>query len=289
MRFNHDAESFAEARKYLLARAKQLLRFGVLLDKVYKVKGGDAFALFYIGGLKGKKYSAIYILKQNRGKGAYFKAREAIREKYGDAYDTVLTTPDCNLEGFLSANDIPHLVLDPNTLNGKPFPEYEIISEFWDDKVAKRSGVHYMNHVDEGLRVLVDRGASERAMRIFALHGLLQQCYRDDTVFTPDLSRVAPDVLIGTMEYRAVANAHLSFHPPETLRLSEDGDVNEALVADKIQNFKDFLRYHSLRHDRTVELGEYFAYWLRKLGLDIEEQWRLQKPLSFIRDSENRT
>jgi len=40
-------------------------------------------------------------------------------------------------------------------------------------------------------------------------------------------------------------------------------------VADKIQNYKDFLIYHQKTHARSKELNEYFQNWLKKLDVDF--------------------
>ena len=39
------------------------------------------------------------------------------------------------------------------------------------------------------------------------------------------------------------------------------------LIADKVQNRKDFLKYHYGTHKKSVELDIYFKNWLRALNV----------------------
>jgi hypothetical protein len=53
--------------------------------------------------------------------------------------------------------------------------------------------------------------------------------------------------------------------------LSPLEEVNKMLVADKIQNRKDFEIYHKENHPRAVELDKYFKNWLLKLSVTEEK------------------
>jgi hypothetical protein len=137
-------------------------------------------------------------------------------------------------------------------------------------RTTRRSRVPLMNHIDEGLAILGHLGVSDVAMRAFCLHPLLQE----DAALVANLSRVtalsAPAVLALALEYRRVANATLSTRPLRAateIQLSPLGEVNQMLIADKVQNRKDFLRYHRGRHGRSEELDRYFRLWLERLGV----------------------
>lgn len=149
----------------------------------------------------------------------------------------------------------------------------DIITLFYDGKSAKRSKVPYMNHIIEGIAVLDDmnRFGGGAAIGAYALHPLLQQ---DDDLKRnlPILIRngISAENIALTMEYRKVANAYLSHRKINNLHdieLSPLRAVNEMLIADKVQNKKDFIIYHKGTHPRSDELEEYFNNWLERLGV----------------------
>lgn len=147
------------------------------------------------------------------------------------------------------------------------YEEYRIISDFYGDQIAKRSGVKLINHIDEGLSILEDIGASEEAKRAYCLHPIVQsdEGLKDNFELLKGLDST---VIINTLEYRSVANEYLSVREIKSLdeiRLSPLKDVNDMLIADKIQNRKDFMLYHYGTHKRTNELFDYFNNWLEKL------------------------
>ena len=55
-------------------------------------------------------------------------------------------------------------------------------------------------------------------------------------------------------------------------------EVRDMLIADKIQNYKDFLFYHKGTHPRSRELEEYFKNWFGILGIDFVAVARLVYP-----------
>jgi hypothetical protein len=154
----------------------------------------------------------------------------------------------------------------------RQFREYAAIAAEYGDRVARRSRVPLMHHIDEGLEILARLGATEATQRAFCLHPLLQ----DDAAFARNGPRLAeltddPRVAALALEYRRVANATLSTRPIVTsadIPISALSEVNTMLVADKVQNRKDFLHHHLGRHPRGAELDRYFRLWLDRLGLD---------------------
>lgn len=166
------------------------------------------------------------------------------------------------------------------------FKEYEIISNFYGDQIAKRSGVRLMNHIDEGLHILEKIGASEEAMKAYCLHPIVQ----DDNSLKENshlLKDIDYRVIINSIEYRSVANEYLSYRAVNLLydevRLSPLKDVNDMLIADKIQNRKDFELYHLGTHDRSKQLDKYFKNWLEVLG--VSEDFYNETKSFLIRDN----
>lgn len=154
-------------------------------------------------------------------------------------------------------------------------PEYLAIARHYGDRTARRSGVPLIRHIDHGLAILRTIGATDRAMRAFCLHPLVQA---DTDLAACHLSELTADVHVMALaiEYRSVANAALStrlFASADDIRLSPLAEVNDMLVADKVQNRCDFLRHHAGTHPRSAELDRYFRLWLERLGID-EDRYR---------------
>ena len=148
-------------------------------------------------------------------------------------------------------------------------PEYQVIAAHYGARCAQRSGVPYIHHIREGIAILRWLEADERAIRAFCLHPILQA---DDDLAAADLAALTSDVVVmaWAMEYRSVANAYLSPmgpRQPADIRLSPIAAVNDMLRADKVQNYKDFLRYHDGTHPRSDALHRYFRAWLTRLGM----------------------
>lgn len=159
---------------------------------------------------------------------------------------------------------------------------YAAICQFYGNRRAERSGVLLIAHIDEGLALLDQIGAPQRAKEAYCLHPLLQ----DDSALLGALApeshfaQMQPDpvVVVLAMEYRRVANAYLSHHcesADDAIELSCVDEVNQMLIADKIQNRKDFERYHLGSHSNSAVLQLYFANWLKRLGVSDENYAQL--------------
>jgi hypothetical protein len=166
---------------------------------------------------------------------------------------------------------------------------YAAIREFYGDRRANRSGIPLIAHIDEGLCILDHIGSSLHAKEAFCLHPLLQD--NDDLIVSMADGSIFqrfsldPAAIVLAMEYRATANAYLSHHcagPHDEIHLSCLRDVNEMLIADKVQNRKDFEIHHLDRHENSATLFIYFNNWLRKLGVSEE---RYQELIRHIREN----
>lgn len=195
-----------------------------------------------------------------------------------------------------------------NTANAKTMsliqqsPEYAAIADFYGDRCAKRSGVPLINHINEGIAIIVELSRIEdaanldanlrmlTAARAYCLHPLFQN---DDDLIEVSKSNMdchTPRMVMLAMEYRARANEWLSDKVVNASFYSynEDGtkrkvaerykspgkptpgvlpEVRMMLVADKVQNRKDFIAHHRGTHARSAELDIYFQVWLAALGI----------------------
>lgn len=150
--------------------------------------------------------------------------------------------------------------------------EYQLIKAHYADRTAERSGVPLINHIDEGLIVLDAISATENARRAFCIHPLIQ---KDTDLYQNYLmiaESVSSSVVMLAMEYRNIANQWLSDKARSVIppTLSPLYEVNDMLIADKVQNRKDFLRYHLATHERAEDLSIYFTRWLGALGISSE-------------------
>lgn len=151
--------------------------------------------------------------------------------------------------------------------------EYFLIKSFYGTQTTKRSGVPLMNHIDEGIVIMLNRGASLDAVKAYVVHPL----YQGNDEFVKRLMDV-PNLPMRTvmlaMEYRRAANAYLCNHHTDNWAMLDIehavaplvSDVREMLVADKLQNYKDFVQYHQGTHERSKQLTTYFENWFTLLG-----------------------
>jgi hypothetical protein len=181
------------------------------------------------------------------------------------------------------------------TMYYKDWTEWKAIVNFYGEKTAKRSKVPLINHIEEGLKILDKIRASDDAKRAFCLHPLFQA---NEDLTTAGMNflktyHTRPEVIVLVMEYRNQANAWLLDKVKLATVVNSDDkvvsswiectgkptagpmpEVRDMLIADKVQNRKDFLQYHAATHELTQELDMYFRLWLQELGIS-EEQYAL--------------
>ncbi len=149
-------------------------------------------------------------------------------------------------------------------------PELLLIESYYGDRKAKRSGVPLIQHIHEGVSLMVLREASPFAIRAYCLHPIVQA--DEDLIQNAHLLENMNGAVVAlAMEYRKIANLCLSTRQlsnPYEIELSVVTEVNEMLIADKVQNYRDFLKYHKDTHPRSAELDRYFRFWLERLGVD---------------------
>ena len=282
-RLNPSSDTPEEIVQYYYTRALQLKPYGFELLSIKRVETITFKYVFAVFLKNNKTYLSFYLYNSFRGKGNSEAFAEAIKYQL-DCYNaTALTAPECKLATFFTRHNIRYHYLENSHLE---YLEYKLISDYYGDQKAKRSNLYLMNHVDEGIAIMLERGASEDAIKAFIAHPMFQ----DDEHFL-DCENLESNIVVANCskkvillcaEYRKVANAFLC--KPHTDNWDIDQirdvtsiiikDVHEMLVADKVQNHKDFLQHHALSHPRRSALFNYFNKWFQVLDCqEYAENW----------------
>lgn len=171
---------------------------------------------------------------------------------------------------------------------------YEDIKAFYGDRRAERSGVLLMQHIDDGLVVMEELGASILVQDAYCLHPMFQA---DDALLENlgELLCLDSGTLLRVLEYRNQANRWLSDKVRtvngriEQLGKPSPGpllSVKKMLIADKVQNYKDFCTYHRSTHPRAEELTHYFGAWFEALGVTADDYERYSAAIERARHAE---
>lgn len=257
-----DADTPEERAEYLYTRARQLLSSGYTVASLNNYpEGADGKAIMFLR--KGDQlFASVYLSPEARGKGAMKTLAEDIYDHVGTP---IITIGDCNIAGYLEFQQIVHIV-ETGYFDSEAC---RLIEDYYGNRTAKRSGVWLMNHIDEGLAVLAKLNAPEEAFSTFCLHPLVQNDV--DLASNEHLIEKYPHLnWQGAFEYRQTANAYLAHRDISSIddiELSGNDAVNYALIADKVQNYKDFMLYHYGKHDSSDRLFNYFHNWFDKLGI----------------------
>lgn len=158
-----------------------------------------------------------------------------------------------------------------------PFYHFELraIEQFYGDQRAKRSGVLLINHIHEGLAILDALEAPELAYRLFCLHPVGRKAEMRAVVKYFELDDAIE-------EYNELNDLYGSGY--QSVRFTTEEDlfnkladqyatpaVLYALLADKIQNRKDFNLYHNGSLPNSELLQSYFDCWINALRKIIKE------------------
>ena len=165
---------------------------------------------------------------------------------------------------------------------------YQIIRQYYGPRKAQRSGLPYMKHIDDGIKILEAIDASQTAIEAFCIHPIVQEDdYLCSTLNGVLFDDIPGNTLATAFLYREIANSYLSNkelnvaeHRELEEKLQKHIDVQHMLVADKVQNKFDFMNHHYEIHERSDELLEYFNTWIDDLlGADYFE---LRKHCSYV-------
>jgi hypothetical protein len=195
-----------------------------------------------------------------------------------------VTTPECHaVKSYMDRHGLSYIMPEPDL---GVTPALEIIKSAWtcrdpsgelSHRRARRSNLPYMNHIYEGLYIL--RDADPGIKRAWCLHPVFQDPDLEHQIHltTPPtwvkgLQDIPEEDIELSKQYAITANAHLSYMPPKTPRISSHPGVNAMLVADKIQNLKELCV--SVPQDLTPNwnrLMQYFnSEWFPVLGITPE-------------------
>ena len=151
-------------------------------------------------------------------------------------------------------------------IESTPSKAYKLIEEYYGNKVAERSGVPLMNHINEGITILNSINADQITIDAYCLHPILQSDESFNNNYqNVDFTGISSASIILAVEYRRVANSYLSRATIDQCVGFTNNKMKQMLYADKVQNEKDFRLYHEGKHERSKELREYFDNWLNKL------------------------
>lgn len=259
-RFNYIARDIPEALAYYQNRAIQLLSSGWSWDGTYTDLGWGIHIYLIQEGIS---YDSVYVLKKGQGH---------LRNWFKTHDHHFVSMPGCEaMYNWLRKNNLPFTLATPYDSDS-----YNKVAVFYGDRRAKRSNVFYMNHIDEGLYILNKLQANQNTLDAYCLHPIYQankdikKLYDTSDWKRPLFKFDNPDLIILTMEYRNIANAYLPkrvISTIEDIELSPLPEVNMMLWADKIQNRKDFERYHLSSHPNAERLERYFQDWFHRLGI----------------------
>lgn len=142
--------------------------------------------------------------------------------------------------------------------------EYAAIRDYYAGVTSARSGVKKINHIIEGMELLEAWDRPPIELQAFCLHPLVQM--NVDSPKTP-ASPLALDYAIAEDKYLCrPENDHIE---DEVQLQDRIGNISESvawmLLADKVQNQKDFRKYHWFTHERAYQLEAYFNLWIKTL------------------------
>ena len=162
---------------------------------------------------------------------------------------------------------------------------YNVIKKFYKGKETSK-GIPYINHIDEGVGHLENLHVSDVVINAFILHPFVQcvnlkGTYKDCLLTEKELEKhinifeIEPEIAFELLLYRKYVNSYLCREATDNYNINDAfEDVKgltkypntvKMLIADKLQNFKDFLLYRQ-DHPRKEHLNNYFTIWLNILA-----------------------
>ena len=157
---------------------------------------------------------------------------------------------------------------------------FDAVKFHYGGRKAQRSGVPLITHIVEGLKILTRIGTERVINEAWCLHPIVQS---DGDLrstlrrgFLVKLGNSHVQSILYAMEYRAVANSYLSNMTVDIddirTKVNAFSGIHKMLIADKIQNWKDFSAQPKGTYDNEEILHKYFHSWCYDiLGLTESE------------------
>lgn len=253
---NYNAKTIEEAKNYLSYRYKQLAKFGYTVKDELVVED-NSIVTFYNHPNDHTTWGSVYIIEQFRGRQIFLKRLQQFMI-------AVVTLEECGIEDYLVKRKINHKVL-------KHSLAYKTIQNCYRDEKTKRSEVPLIYHIDEGGAILSKIGAADTVKDAYYLHPILQSNEGFIKNKSQNFNGINHESLLLAMEYRRVANSYLSTMSKSDFVGFTCEEIRQMLIADKIQNYKDFMLYHYGKHPRSNELHQYFNNWFEMLEIDYND------------------
>lgn len=144
---------------------------------------------------------------------------------------------------------------------------------------ARRSNIPLMNHIYEGVAILDHLNATDETKKAFIIHPVFQGDGNiQDSLHNHWGTDFDWQVILLAVEYRKAANSYLpnevGYFKEELVRRVKEpvipvDHVRNMLIADKVQNYKDFLKYQNpISCNNHQQLCFYFNDWMEILGIN---------------------
>ena len=267
-RFPNLIKTNEEAIRYYQNRSIQFLQFGWAWPGDYKE---------YSWGIETRlispeqeEFFSIYVVEKGQN-----HLKKWLKDNPTKKF---ITSNECiKMKNYLTLNGIEFKLLETNFSAA-----YYLIESFYGNKQSRRSKQFYMNHIDEGLYILNKLGADSNTKDAWCLHPIFQDDCALINSLTLNYKNINSESIIYAMEYRNVANNHLPKHKSKSPKLSILPEVNLMLIADKIQNCKDFEFYLLEREDVDIKrLSEYFhTEWFPVLNISDDFYFNCLKEIN---------
>jgi hypothetical protein len=262
IRLNKFADDVADIAAYFQVRSMQLRPFGFEWTGVLEKHDCGYVTTFRAMAPNGLTYNSFYLPNSMRGRGLG-------KQLIAKCELPIITMPNCGVTAFIKAcKQAPRVVQ-----GAQKWPDYTLISRHYGSQRAERTGQFYMQHIDEGLFVLTLLGAEDKAKRAYCIHPLVQDDGMVDKWLPILAKEVDAHVLALAMEYRNLANAylpkHFSLQSAKGINVGVIYAVKHMLIADKVQNYKDFL-LHTPNVGAVDRYIGYFNSWFAALGFPFK-------------------